>query len=165
MASIPIPNLPAAISLTGMEEIPAVQSGVAVRITINQIIADFGGGGGGVVPTKLQGYSTNSSTSASLSLSSSDISGGYVEHTLNLTGAITNPSNAQLPTATGLATALNATAGQTYKLRVINSGGANWTLVTNTGWTLNGSLTIYPSSFIDYYVTIVSGSTAGMQSV
>lgn len=40
MVSItPIANLPAAISLNGMEEIPAVQAGTGVRLTVGQIVA------------------------------------------------------------------------------------------------------------------------------
>lgn len=37
MATVPIPNLPAAITLTGNEEIAAIQSGVAVRVTSAQL--------------------------------------------------------------------------------------------------------------------------------
>jgi hypothetical protein len=38
MANITIPDLPAAIALTGAENIPAVQSGSTVRITTSQIV-------------------------------------------------------------------------------------------------------------------------------
>jgi len=37
MASVQIPNLPAAISVTGTEQVEAVQAGTSVRITLNQI--------------------------------------------------------------------------------------------------------------------------------
>lgn len=43
----PIPNYPRAISLIGNELIPAVQAGVPVTLTPQQIAALGGGGGGG----------------------------------------------------------------------------------------------------------------------
>ena len=43
MASQTIPNLPAAISLNGTEQLWAVQSNADVRVTIAQIAAFFGG--------------------------------------------------------------------------------------------------------------------------
>lgn len=39
VAVVPISNAPAAISLNGNEEIPAVQAGTRVRLTVGQIIA------------------------------------------------------------------------------------------------------------------------------
>lgn len=116
-----------------------------------------------------QQYSTNSSTSASTTLAAADISGGSEEHALGLTGAITAASNAQLPTVTALVTAIgNAVIGQTYKLRVINGGGSAdgiWTLTTNTGWTLNGVVTVAPGTYRDFYVTLNSLTTATLQSI
>ena len=49
MASVPIPNLPALVSLNGSEEIPAVQGGTAYRITTAQIVT-LASGGGGILP-------------------------------------------------------------------------------------------------------------------
>lgn len=37
MAAIPISNLPVAIAVNGVDEIPLVQAGTTVRATINQI--------------------------------------------------------------------------------------------------------------------------------
>lgn len=42
MSLVPIPNLPAAISLTGAEQLEAVQSGTSVRVTAGQIASLFG---------------------------------------------------------------------------------------------------------------------------
>ncbi len=116
-----------------------------------------------------QVYSTNSSTSASLVLVAADIFGGATEHTLGLTGAISGASNAQLPTVSALVTGIsNALSGQTYKLRVINIGGTGsgvWTITTNTGWTLSGTMTIAVGGWRDFYVTLNSLTTATMQSV
>src|ERR1700730_17446183 len=109
-----------------------------------------------------QDYSANASTSASTVLAAADIFGTALhEHTLELTGAITAASNAQLPTAAQLITAMGANTyparGQSYKLRVINgavSGSGIWTLTTNAGWTLNGLTTIAPGKYRDFYITL-----------
>lgn len=39
VAIVPIANAPAAISLNGTEEIPAVQAGTRIRLTVGQIVA------------------------------------------------------------------------------------------------------------------------------
>jgi hypothetical protein len=117
-------------------------------------------------------YTTNSSTSASTVLTTGNITGGSSETDLNLTGAITSASNAQLPTvATFLAAVPNAIAGQTLKVRIINSGGSGsgvWTITTNTGWgTLNGTQTIATSGWRDFIISITSigSATATWQAV
>ena len=74
-----------------------------------------------------------------------NISGGATEVTLNMTGTMGGDANAQLPTVGNLVAAIpDAVAGASYKLFVINSSSANhvWTITTNTGWTLNGTMTI-----------------------
>ncbi len=125
-------------------------------------------------PVKHQ-YSTNSSTSASLALVAADIFGGAHEHALNLTGAITVASNATLPTVSALVTGIvNALSGQTYMLRIINGGGTGsgvWTILTNTGWTLNGTTMNIPvlaagvRNYRDFYVTLTSLTTATLQAI
>jgi hypothetical protein len=117
-----------------------------------------------------QAYSTNSSTSASTVLVAADVFGGATEHTLNLTGAITVASNAQMPLATALIAAIpNARAGNTYKLRIINGGGTGsgvWTVTTNVGWTLTGTMTIAASlGYRDFYVTLTSLAAVVLQSL
>jgi len=121
-----------------------------------------------------QVYSVNSSTSSSTLLTGANISGGSIEHTLDLTGAITSASNAQLPTVANLLTAIGGLThinNQTYKLRVINSGGSGsgvWTVTTNTGWTLNGTMSIAVGAWREFIVTItdpVSAISASLQSI
>jgi hypothetical protein len=58
MASIQIPNLPAAIGLSGTELFEGVQSGASVKITLNQIIAALGG----TVPLPVSSGGTGFST-------------------------------------------------------------------------------------------------------
>jgi len=145
----------------------------------NMDVQNNNGSLGLVVPEQIvnqQAYQTNSSTSASTLLAGANISGGTIEQTLGLTGAITAASNAQLPTVANLLTSVDAhnvvvQTNQTYKLRIINIGGSSsgvWTVTTNTGWTLNGTMTIAVGAWRDFYVTItdpVSAITATLQSV
>ncbi|KVT62181.1 hypothetical protein WK54_07680 [Burkholderia ubonensis] len=57
--------------------------------------------------------------------------------------------------------------GLTWQLRVINSSGGAfaWTVTTNTGWTLGGSMGVNQNTFRDFVVTITSATTATIQSV
>jgi hypothetical protein len=111
-------------------------------------------------------YGTNISTGANL-LTAANISGAN-DVTLNMTGTQGSGSNATLPTVAALAAAIpNAAAGESYNLRVINSGAGAfpWTIVTNTGWTLTGTMTIAQNTFRDFYVTFTTLSAATLQSV
>jgi hypothetical protein len=112
-------------------------------------------------------YNTNSATSGT-TLTGANISGAIIEATLNLTGTLGGDSNAQLPTVGNLVTAIpNAVAGQSFRLRIINSSSANhvWTVTTNTGWTLNGTMTIAQNTWRDFYVTLTTTSAAVLQSI
>ena len=122
------------------------------------------GGGGGTTPTVLQQRTTNATTT-SFTLAAGDISGGYVEHALEFTGNNVSSTNATLPTVANLVASFSPVVGQTYKLRITNSGSSNWTVVTNTGWTLNGVMIVNPDTFMDYYVTFTSLVAATLQSV
>jgi len=122
------------------------------------------------LPTTVIEYSTNSSTSASTVLAGSDIYGGYPEHVLDLTGAITVASNAQLPTVSNLTAAIgNAFGNQSLKLRVKNSGGTGsgvWTIITNSNWTLNGNMAISPNTYTDFIIKLNSSTgTAILQNI
>jgi hypothetical protein len=44
MSNVQIPNLPAAIALNGTEQMEAVQAGVSVRVTVDQILESVGSG-------------------------------------------------------------------------------------------------------------------------
>ena len=62
----------------------------------------------------------------------------------------------------------NAIAGQTYKLRIINTGGTSsgvWTIGTSSGWTLNGTMTIAVGAWSDFIVTLTSTSAIALQRV
>jgi hypothetical protein len=112
-------------------------------------------------------YNTNAATSGT-TLTGANISGGAIEATLALTGTLGGDSNAQLPTVANLVAAIpNAVAGQTFRLRIINESSANhvWTITTNTGWTLNGTMTIAQNTWRDFYVTLTTLSAAVLQSI
>lgn len=111
-------------------------------------------------------YTTNAATS-SATLTAANVTGGSVEVHLNLTGALGAAANATLPTVASLVAAIpNAAAGQTYKLRLINSssGAYAWTVLTNTGWTLNGTMTVQQNTWRDFIVTLTSMAAATLQS-
>lgn len=89
---------------------------------------------------------------------------------LDLTGALAAGANLQLPTVSAVQTVVGEDfTGQTWMLRIINnsSGAFAWTLTTNTGWTLNGTMSIAQNTFRDFLVTIsdAAAHTASLQNV
>ena len=112
-------------------------------------------------------YNTNNATSGT-TLTGANVAGGQLEVTLAMTGTMSGDANAQLPTVANLVAAIpNAIAGQLYRLRVINESSANhvWTLTTNTGWTLNGTMTIAQNTWRDFYLTLTTTSAAVLQEI
>jgi hypothetical protein len=114
-------------------------------------------------------YGTNTAA-ASTTLTAANISGGTTENDLAMTGSLTAGANATLPTVAALYAALPAALqvpGATYKLRLLNesSGAFAWTVLTNTGWTLSGTMTIAQTTYRDFIVTIVSATAATLQDI
>ena len=114
-------------------------------------------------------YNTNTATSGTV-LTGANLTGGpnVNDVTLNMTGALGAGANAQLPTVANLVAAYsNAIVGQSYRLRIINSssGAFAWTITTNTGWTLNGTMTIAQNTWRDFYITFTSLSAAVLQQI
>jgi hypothetical protein len=121
--------------------------------------------GGGL--TSNTAYNTNTAT-AGTTLTGANVTGGIIEVTLNMTGTMGGDSNAQLPTASNLFAAIpNPIVGVKYRLRVINSSSANhvWTITTNTGWTLNGTMTIAQNTWRDFYLALAASTTATLQNI
>jgi hypothetical protein len=97
------------------------------------------------------------------------------EVVLYLPGVITAGFTLQLPLATAfIAQALAGNQGgfvppgYAYKLRVINAGGTGlgiWTVIANTGWNLVGTMTIGPSTYRDFYITLTSPTTLDITNV
>lgn len=112
---------------------------------------------------------TNAGTS-SLTLTAANITGGLDSVFLQLTGTLAGAANAQLPTVASLVAALpGIQTGDTYYLTILNlsSGAFAWTVTTNTGWTLNGTMTIAQNFNREFIVTITNAATptATLQSL
>lgn len=93
---------------------------------------------------------------------------GAQDCTLALTGTLGGAANVQSDTALDIVAAVpNARAGTSYRLRVINASGANfaWTLTTNTGMTLTGTMSIAQNTWRDFYVTLTSLTAVTIQSI
>jgi hypothetical protein len=94
--------------------------------------------------------------------------GGAEEVYLDLTGALGAGANIQLPTVAALVAAIpNAQVGTAYYLRIMNhsSGAFAWTVTTNTGWTLNGTMTIAQNFYREFMVTFTAIGAATLQSL
>lgn len=103
-------------------------------------------------------FDVTASNTTSFTATGAQVAGGK-DVTLRLTGVLASGQNITLPTAAAIVAAIpGATVGMSYPLRIINtSGGAfSWTVVTNTGLTLTGTLTIAQNTFRDFYVTLTS---------
>lgn len=88
--------------------------------------------------------------------------------TLNLTGTLGAGAALTLPIATDIVAAIpNARIGKTYRLRIINRSGANfaWTVTTNTGITLTGTMTIAQNTYREFDVTLDSLTAVSLQSL
>lgn len=93
---------------------------------------------------------------------------GAADCVLNLTGTLGAGANVQSDTAANIVAAVpNARAGMSYKLRIINSSSANfaWTLTTNTGITLNGTMSMAQNTWRDFIVTLTSLTAVAIQAV
>lgn len=92
---------------------------------------------------------------------------------LELTGTIGAGAALTLPTVATLIAALTpaqAVVGSSIVFRLGRgaNGAFNWTVTTNTGWTLNGTMTVAQSTFRDFVMTITAVGatpTATLQSI
>lgn len=131
------------------------------------------GGSGGVGPF-LPAYSVNAAT-ANAVLTAAEVLGpaGTAPapfKALRMTGTLAAGRNAQLPTVASLIAAFGLSGGGSFGgvLRVINASSANfaWTVTTNTGWTLGGTMTVAQNTFRDFLVTVdANAGTATLQSI
>jgi hypothetical protein len=118
-------------------------------------------------PTPL--FGTNNAASG-VTLTGPNIAGAAAVVDLQMTGTLTAAASAQLPTVAALLAALKTDAigtGISYRLRIANVGGGAfaWTVTTNTGWTLNGTMSIPQNTWREFIVTLTSLTTATLQSV
>lgn len=159
-----VPSAPGAINvttLTGAELIPIITAGPeSAVVSVSRLLQAIGLGA-------IAAYNTNTAT-ASTTLTAANVdTGALAETTLGMTGTLAGVANAQLPTVAALvAIQPDFAAGASYKLRIINpAGGFTWTVTTNTGWTLNGAMTIPTATWRDFYVTFTSATAAVLQTV
>lgn len=90
-------------------------------------------------------------------LTAAMIAGG--NFTSHVTTGGTTPS-LTLPLGSAMDTALPSMAtGQSYILRIINDNSGTATVVTNTGWTLTGTLTLATVTWRDFIVTRTGTTT------
>ena len=128
--------------------------------------------GQNVVDYPIVSYVANSSV-VGFTLTAANVATAGIENIVNLTGAISAGTNVTLPTVASVIAfvgSANINNNETFKLRVVNSGGTGsgvWTVTTNTGWTLNGTQTVAVGGWRDYVVTItsVASATASLQAV
>lgn len=88
--------------------------------------------------------------------------------TLNLTGTLAAGRAIQMPTALAIVAAIpNAYVGETYILTIQNTSSANfaWTVTTNTGITLTGTVTIAQNTQRSFLVTLTSLTAVAVQSL
>lgn len=117
-----------------------------------------------------QAYNAKSNTTA-FALVGADITGGVAEVTVDLTGTLGGNANVQLPTVAQLVAAMtvagiNPQPGMTYELDIIQRSAANtWTVTTNTGWTLTGTMTLGNVTMRKFYVTLTSLTAAVLRSI
>lgn len=117
--------------------------------------------------THSDAFNTASNTTG-FTATAAQVSGGVATVAFALTGTLGSGQNLQLPTVANLVAALHApTVGTSYRLRIINeSGGAfSWTVTTNTGWTLTGTVTIAQNTWREFTITLNSLTTATLQNV
>jgi hypothetical protein len=117
--------------------------------------------------TKNAAFNANAAT-AGTTLTAANVTGSAASVDLAMTGTLAGAANAQLPTVAAMAAALHCpTPGTSFRLRLINQSSANftWTVTTNTGWTLAGTMTIAQNTWREFVVTLNSLTTATLQSV
>lgn len=117
--------------------------------------------------TKAAAFNTNTAT-AGTTLTAANVTGGTNSVDLALTGTLGAGANAQMPTVAAMTLAMQApTIGSSFRLRIANQSSANfaWTVTTNTGWTLTGTMTIAQNTWREFVVTLTSLTAATLQNV
>lgn len=123
----------------------------------------------GINPFQEAIYNADAAT-ASKTLGGSQISGATF-NILAFTGTFGAGGAITLPTVAALIASLpavpqQAPVGLSWQLRVINVGTSQTlTMTTNTGWTLNGTMTLATATWRDFIITITSATTATIQNI
>lgn len=118
--------------------------------------------------TNSEGFNSVANSDANFTLTAAQITGGVASVDTVLTGAITAGRNATLPTVAALVAALHApTVGTSYRLRITNAqaNAQSFTVTTNTGWTLTGTMTIAQNTWREFSVKLTSLTAATLQNL
>jgi hypothetical protein len=110
-------------------------------------------------PWPATAYSIATNTTA-FTASGAQIAEGQ-ETVLDLTGTLGAGAALTLPTVANLLASFTPNqqaVGSSIVLRVINHSSVafTWTVTTNTGWTLNGAMTVAQSTFRDFILNITA---------
>lgn len=134
--------------------------------------ADFLSGEESSVAQQAYNAVSTAPTSNALALPAADLTGGSVKTVLNLTADLSAGAALDLPTVAALVSAMEAAgitpiAGASYELEILNtsSGDFAWTVTTNTGWTLTGTMTIAQNTLRRFIITFTSLAAATLQSL
>lgn len=118
-----------------------------------------------------QAYNAIANTAA-FALTGAQLSGGTTYIFIDLTGALSPSGALTLPTVAALVTAMtvagvNPQAGMTVEVEICARTASNtWTVTTNTGWTLTGTMTLGNSgSTRKFILTLTSLTAAVLRSV
>ncbi len=114
-------------------------------------------------------YNTNSATAAT-TLTGAQMTGGFANVALAMTGALAAAADATTDTAANIIAAVPVSqryVGFTYVLRVINesSGAFAWTVVGGTGVTVTGTATVAQNTWREFMVSIATTTTVTLQSI
>jgi len=147
-------------SLAGTENVTVDAGGAVIAVTSVNVIL-------GQVTTLALNSVVNNATAASTTLLATDL-GNLSDCVLNLTGGVGGSANAQLPTFASVAANLKTPiAGHTWRLRIRNvNNNATWTVTTNTGWSLVGTMTIATGTWRDFFVEVATdGQSIGIINI
>lgn len=159
MSGFTTPGLPLAVApLTGNELIAAdTQLGQGLypeseAVSVAQLNSYFAN-----TPNAAFGTADNGTTQT-LTAAMVAVAGVDIVYHLSTSGS--TPS-LTLPLATAIFTQEGASfvTGSTYVLRVINANSGTATIVTNTGWTLSGTLTLATNTWREFLVVAASATT------
>lgn len=147
-------------------------NGVAAEAWGAAITSAGGSGVGSAVPQQVYNAVSTAPTANDLAIPAASITGASTKVFLNLTATLGAGATLTLPTVAALVTAIQAAgmsvvAGASYEIDVINFSSANfaWTVTTNTGWTLTGTMTAAQNTIRRGIITFTSLTAATFQSV
>lgn len=143
---------------------------VAVSPDSGTGVVTVSAGAGSSIPQ--QAYNTNSNASGAVTLTAAQCAGGSQEVWVNCTGTQSGAFNIDLPTVASLVAAmqaagLNPVPGGSFILDIMNTCGAaeTGTVMTATGWTLTGTMTVAQNTYRKLLVTITSLTAFAAQSL